>query len=90
MQGRRWQREKKWLSAEFNDSVVMLDVTESGSYFGLNKTAAEIWNILDRPITIDEIVESLLQKFDVSTDQCRVAAERSLAKLEKIGAIYVV
>jgi hypothetical protein len=87
MQDQKWRREKSWIVAQFNDSLVMLDVTGSGNYFGMNKTAAAIWDILDRPSTIDEIVDTLIRAFDVTTDQCRSSAERALAKLKEIGAV---
>lgn len=87
MQDQKWRREKSWIVAQFNDSLVMLDVAGSGNYFGMNKTAAAIWDILAHPSTIDEIVDTLVNAFDVATDQCRNSAERALAKLKEIGAI---
>jgi hypothetical protein len=45
-----------------DDEVVVLDTIE-GFYFGLNPTAAAVWQILDEPKTVREISDHLQELF---------------------------
>ena len=50
--------------------VVMMDV-DLAAYFGLEEVAAEIWRLLETPRTPEQVVEALLEKYDVEPDECR-------------------
>lgn len=80
-----WQRHPDWLGAAIDDAVVMLDV-ESGSYFGLNRTAGLIWEALAEPTTPQAIVDRLTAQFDVSAEHCAQAVGRTLQRLGEVGA----
>lgn len=65
---------------------VLLDV-ESGRYFGLNRTAAAIWELLDEAKTLDELVAALCATHDVSPEDCRRDVEELLALLRERGIV---
>lgn len=74
---------KTIFESKIGDEVVMLD-TESGFYFGLNSVASDIWSLLQQPISLDEIVQELLEQYavdpQVCTDDTRVLLEQMLDK----------
>lgn len=51
------------------NEVVMLDV-QSGFYFGLNSVASKIWQMLEVERTVNDIVEQLIDIYDVDYDTC--------------------
>ena len=42
----------------------------SGVYFGLEGAGGEIWNFLQEPRSVGEIVDHLMEKFDVQRHEC--------------------
>ena len=57
------------LSADLNDETVMMDI-EKGSYYGLNGCGTQIWSLLAKPITVNDLCLQLTEKFAVSSTQC--------------------
>ena len=41
-----------------------------GLYFGLNEVGAKIWGLLHEPRTIESVIDSLLDEYDVSRSDC--------------------
>ncbi len=50
------------------DGEAVLLNTQSGIYFGMNKTASAIWNLLEVPKTVEEIVAGMMAQFSVDHD----------------------
>jgi hypothetical protein len=57
------------VSTELDGETVILDVA-SGIYSGLDPVGTMIWNLLERPITFADIVETVLDTYDVQEEQC--------------------
>jgi hypothetical protein len=55
---------------QVDDDLVMMDVN-SGNYFGINPVGAEIWNKMEEPVTIQEIINQLLAEYDIDEEICR-------------------
>ena len=62
-------RNPEIICSKIDDEAVMMDI-ESGSYFGLNKTATVIWDSLADAKPVSEIIEILQQHFQVDLEQC--------------------
>jgi hypothetical protein len=56
-------------SAEVDGEIVILDL-EEGIYYGINQVGARIWEIVQDPTPIEEIVETITDEYDVSHDEC--------------------
>ena len=57
------------ITADLNEEIVMMDI-QSGKYFNLKETAAEIWLLLESPLTLHDLVERLVIQYEVSYEQC--------------------
>ncbi len=75
-----FQRRKDLLSSRMDNDTVMMH-PESGKYFSLNPVATRIWEILDTPRSFREIVEVLLQEFNVQEPVCSSETKDFLMKL---------
>lgn len=56
--------------AEIDGQLVALDVA-AGICYGLNRVATEIWSMIDQPISVAELTQTLAGKYDVELDVCR-------------------
>ena len=64
-----WQRDDNWVGAENEDSFVMVNI-DTGSYVALNRTAYAVWQVLEAPATVSEIASKLIERFEVSPEEC--------------------
>jgi hypothetical protein len=63
------------------------NVREVGLYT-LNEVAAFVWEKLDGKHRVGDLVQAVVEKFDVSEETARRDIDLLLAKLEKIGGIH--
>lgn len=57
------------VSSQLGDDVVIMH-PDTGKYLALNPVAAAIFNALAQPHTPAEIVDMLMQQYQVSKEQC--------------------
>lgn len=57
------------IHTDMDGETVMMSM-EQGEYYGLDKTASTIWNMLEEGLTVAQICESLCRKYDVPAQQC--------------------
>jgi hypothetical protein len=62
----RIQRSKQVMWNVVDNEAVLLN-TETGFYYGMNKTASVIWELLETPKTIEEIVQEMNKRFSVDS-----------------------
>ena len=61
---------------------VMIDF-ESGKYFLIKGVGNDIWDYLQKEITPEEIIDKLLEEYDVSREVCEAQVMDFLGKMEK-------
>jgi hypothetical protein len=76
------------VSSDLAGEAIILSLS-SGVYYGLNEVGASIWNLIQRPRTIREIHEALLQDYDVEASQCEQDILTLLTELLEVGLIEV-
>ena len=55
-------------SANLDGETVLLDIN-SGHYFGLNEVGSRIVQLASSPITVSEIVKTMLSEYDVEAER---------------------
>jgi hypothetical protein len=63
------RRKEGLLISELGDEMVMMDV-ESGNYIGLNQTGRVIWELIEQPLKVDDLIKQLLSRYDISYEEC--------------------
>lgn len=71
---------------EIDGEAVLLDM-ESSYYFSLNETGTFIWRALEAGQQESEIIDGLLQAYDVSADQARRTVSDFLTSLRREGLL---
>ena len=74
--------------ADLGDEAVLLD-SESGNYFGLNEVAARILALAQQEATVDEIVDALLEEYEVDRSHLTRDVLSFVHDLESNGLIIV-
>ena len=77
------------LSQEISGETVLLDLKSEG-YFGLDKTATRIWQLLQEQRSLDEVHSTMSSEFDVDPETLRADLLHHLTELEAAGLISVV
>jgi len=75
-------------TAPVDNELMMLNV-EQGKYYSLDPIAAEIWNLLEKPALVGEVVIQLQKKYKVSPGQCQADVVEFLEKLSSYGMIVL-
>ena len=68
--------------------VVVLNL-DDGQYFELNEVGASVWQLLQEPVRVDEVLARLLEEYEVSNDECETDLLELLGDLEEHGLITV-
>jgi hypothetical protein len=56
-------------STELQGETVLLSLEEQ-SYFGLRATSRRIWQMLEQPRTLEQILATLLSEYEIDRQQC--------------------
>lgn len=60
-------RDRELKTADVDDGVVVLSV-RAGAYFGFNRVASEIWNMLGESCRVGRIFDVLAERHDVDAE----------------------
>ncbi len=86
---KRFIRKKELLSSRMDNEIVMMH-PESGKYFALNPVASRIWDLLETPQNLNELVEKLLKEFDVSKETCSKEVTTFLSEIIEKKLIEII
>ena len=67
---------KDQVSSEVGEDAVILNL-KTGIYHGLDPVGARIWHLLQEPRTVNDILNTLLQEYEIEPERC----ERELVDL---------
>jgi len=81
-------RAEGFTTARVHEELMMLNV-DQGAYYSLDSIAADIWNILEQPARVSDIVERLRQRYDVTLERCQADVLEFLAEMQKNGMILL-
>lgn len=68
------------------DDKVMIDF-ETGKYFMIKGVGNDIWDMLTENVTAREIIDRLMESYDVSKEECEQSVLEFLEQLKKFGFI---
>ena len=68
------------------DEIVFFD-DRVGKYFATGPVGADIWKLLESPISLDFIVARLLETYDVDPATCRAETENFIDQMIKLALV---
>ena len=75
-------------SAVIDEEVALMSI-ETGKYYAVNSVASDIWRILEKPSSVDELITSLTSEYDVDNETCTAQVIPFLEKLISEGLILI-
>lgn len=82
----RYRRSDSLSFTELDGELICLNL-ESGEYSGLSRVGQSIWEHLEQPRALDELVELVVAEYDVETDQAATDLQAFLSELREAGFI---
>jgi hypothetical protein len=76
------------LSTELDQETVLMSI-DAGAYYGMGDTARSIWEKLATPITFSDLVDALVEEYEVPREACAADLQGFLAEIEREGLLRV-
>ncbi len=83
---KKYTRNSQTISGRLHDEMVMMDI-DKGSYYSLNPVATRIWDLLEKPMTTDELCIRLIEEYEVDFTKCKDEVEELLTEMVKLGLV---
>ena len=76
------------LSTRLGEEIVILGLRDS-VYYGLSDVGARIWDLIQTPRTVDEILSALVAEYEVAAADAAAGLDRLLRELETRGLVAI-
>jgi hypothetical protein len=77
------------VSSDLDGETIVLNLA-SGHYFGLEGVGGDVWELLQQPITLQEICTEILQRYDVEPSACENDVTALITELISEGLVKVI
>lgn len=74
------ERTKDLLETRIDDERIMMSL-RNNEYYGLNPVASRIWDLTEKKIKVTEIIQILIQEFEVENETCEKETIKFLNQL---------
>ena len=81
-------RSQNMIAADVGDEAVILDI-QSGYFFQLNRTAAQIWTLLESPLSAGELCAKMAASHSVDPAVCHDDVIAFVADMRERGLVAV-
>jgi hypothetical protein len=71
---------------DLQGEAVLLNLN-TGTYFGLDPVGTRIWNLLQEQRSLQQILDCLLQEYDVTEAQCREDLLNLIGQMQEKGLV---
>lgn len=82
------RKHEQLLANNVGNETVIMDL-QSGNYISLNATGSVIWKHIEQPVTVDNLVDTLLKQYAVSREHCSKDVLEYLNQMQEQGIIAV-
>ena len=82
-------RNTEIVHTEMDGSLMMMSI-EAGKYYELNVVSKRIWELIEAPVSLSDIVNQLLTEFEISESECLEEVQKHILELESKGIIHKV
>jgi Coenzyme PQQ synthesis protein D (PqqD) len=76
------------LASDLDGETILLHMT-SGLYYGLNPIGAKIWELIQSPKTLENLRNTLLADYDVTSEVCSADLTKLLTELHEANLIDI-
>jgi len=77
---------KDQIGCNLGEEEIILDLG-SGVYYGLNEVGSRIWDLVQKPISVGEIVDAVVSEYDAERTDCAKDICQFLAEMAEHGLL---
>jgi hypothetical protein len=81
-------RAQDMLASNLDQETVLMSI-EAGAYYGLEGSARSIWELLETPLRFSELVDRLVEGYEVTPEACAASLGGFLEEMEREGLLRV-
>ena len=85
----RYQAIREYLCCEVNGEAVVLSL-KNGKYYGLNPVALRIWELIQTPLSANEVEKAILLEYKVENEVCEQAVATFLKQMAAEDLIILI
>lgn len=82
----KFKRNPDLIGATIDDELVMMSI-EHGQYYGLGGVGPRVWELIEQPQTMAQLVDTILEEFEVEREVCEKDLTEFLAQMEQLGLV---
>ena len=79
---------KDQVSANLDGEVVLLGL-QKGQYYGLDAVGAKVWELLQEPVTLEQMRDAIVEEYEVEPEDCERDLVVLLDRMRREGLIEV-
>jgi len=74
------------VSCRLDDETVMLEL-KRGTYYGLNHVGTVIWDLIQKPQSLEAICSAVMEKYEIDAETCNRDVLRLIEELQSAGLV---
>lgn len=74
--------------SDMDGEKVMLSI-DNGKYYNLGELGGTIWEYINEPLYIEELIEKLLDQYDVEKEVCEQQVKEFISQLAEQGLVRI-
>jgi hypothetical protein len=82
------RNESNFLANPVGEEIIILNM-ETGDYLGLNAVGASIWEQIQEPRTVQDIIDKLIAEYDIDANTCTTETLSYLVKINQLGLLKI-
>ena len=82
----KFERNNDIISSEMGGETVMMSI-ENGKYFSVNPVGSRIWELLHSPQTVAQLVDTLLDEYEIDRATCEKEVINFLTHMESENVV---
>lgn len=82
------RNDENLIVSELGEEIVMMDM-KNGTYLSINKTGRIIWEQIENPILVKDLIQNLMNRFSVDETTCMKETIDFLNKINEQKALII-
>ena len=82
-------RGESLMSSDLDGETVMMSI-ESGKYYGLDDIGSRIWALVEQPLSVGNLCDTLMTEFEVDRETCQQHVLEFLEELRDESIVTIV
>lgn len=82
----KYIRNNETISGRLHDEMVMMDI-DKGKYYSMNPVATNIWELLEKPLSVDQLSQKMIQDYEVDASTCKKDVKKFIGEMLSLSII---